>query len=91
MTCPVCKQEIERGSDVCPRCGARLTPVLSDEQRKGGWRATVALFLIAVAFVAVFVAVILNWREVQQRTARIEEALTPAREVVEMTYEDKTL
>lgn len=75
MTCPVCKQEIEKGSDVCPRCGAQLRPTLSEEQLKGGWRATIALFLVAVALVGTFVGVILNWREVQQRTARIESAL----------------
>lgn len=75
MTCPVCKQEIEKGSDVCPRCGAQLVPVLTEEQRKGGWRTTIGLFLVAVLLVGIFVAIILNWREVQQRTARIEYAL----------------
>lgn len=78
MTCPVCKHEIEKGSDVCPHCGARLIPTLSEAQRKGGWRTTIVLFAIAVVVMGTLVAAVLNWRSVQQRTARIEQQASEA-------------
>lgn len=73
MTCPVCQQEIESGSATCPRCGAQLVPTLSDAQRKGGLRATIVLFVISLAVMAVFMALILRWHEEQQRTLLLEQ------------------
>lgn len=81
MTCPVCHEEIESGSATCPKCGAQLEPVLTDAQRKGGFRVTVILYVVSLAVMAVFIAAILAWHDEQQRTLRLEQEATVEAEV----------
>lgn len=73
MTCPVCHQEIPPDSATCPKCGAQLVPTVSEAQRKGGFRVTVILYVVSVALVGIFVALILGWHEEQQRTMLLEQ------------------
>lgn len=82
MTCPVCHEDIASGSVTCPKCGAQLVPTLTKEQRKGGWRVTVALFVISVVLMGVFVAAILAWHDEQQRTMQLEQEAAESYEVV---------
>jgi hypothetical protein len=84
-TCPQCEQLINQGSELCPCCGADLTPAPTPEEQQGKKRSLVKALIfwgVAIAFLWLMVWIALPLRMLNptaQAEGRALEALSNLR------------